>query len=155
MIIVRCRQADRDSLKKVKINPEDLKDNGDDYLDVRILKPWGHEKERYRDEDVSVWWLDIRPDKETSMHCHPNKTTLLHVVSGRGWLLTLHGEFKLSEGEVVVIEKGAFHRTRSDSNGMRLYELETPPNKRDLVRLEDKYGRGQGYEPIGERHEAH
>lgn len=148
MIVVRCTEADREALARTLYDPEDLKNDGTNYLGIRIKKPWGHEVERFCNEDVSVWWLNIRPDCETSLHCHIEKTTLLFVVSGRGMLYTLGMNYGLSEGDLVIIERGAFHRTRADSNGMMLYELETSPNKRDLVRLEDKYGRGQGYERI-------
>ena len=148
MIVVRCTDLDRDSLARTLYDPEDLKDDGTNYLGVRITKPWGHEVERFCNDDVSVWFLNVRPDCETSLHCHIEKTTLLFVLSGNGMLYTLDKTYGLSAGEIVIIEKGAFHRTRSDSNGLMLYELESPANKRDLVRLEDKYGRGQGYERI-------
>ena len=154
MIVVRCTEADREALARTLYDPEDLKNDGTNYLGIRIKKPWGHEVERFCNEDVSVWWLNIRPDCETSLHCHIEKTTLLFVVSGRGMLYTLGMNYGLSEGDLVIIERGAFHRTRADSNGMMLYELETSPNKRDLVRLEDKYGRGQGYERIQETDHA-
>ena len=146
MIVVRCTEADREALARTLYDPEDLKNDGTNYLGIRIKKPWGHEVERFCNEDVSVWWLNIRPDCETSLHCHIEKTTLLFVVSGRGMLYTLGMNYGLSEGDLVIIERGAFHRTRADSNGMMLYELESPVNKRDLVRLRDSYGRGQGYE---------
>ena len=47
-----------------------------------------------------------------------------------------------------MIDKGVFHQTTATSNsGAFLMEIETPVNKRDLVRLKDKYGReGEGYE---------
>ena len=80
------------------------------------------------------------------MHCHPNKTTMLMMSAGTATLLTLNGTYQLKEGDLVVIEKGAFHQTKSNGEPVMLYELETPPNKKDLVRLSDSYGRGQGYE---------
>ena len=150
MIVVRCSDLDRDALSRTLYDPEDLKDDGTNYLGVRITKPWGHEVERFCNDDISVIWLNVRPDCETSLHCHINKSTLLFVVSGRGILDTLNGSYGLSEGDVAIIEKGAFHKTKSDLNGMMLYELESPPNRKDVVRLSDKYGRGQGYETINQ-----
>lgn len=149
MILVRCQNADREALQRVSIDPAEIADDGTDYEGVRVKKPWGHEIERYRDESVAVWWLHLHMNQETSMHCHPNKTTLLMIVSGRAIVSTLDQEHEIGEGAVVVIEKGAFHRTRAtNGNGVMLYELESPPNKRDLVRLHDVYGRGQGYEHV-------
>ena len=47
-----------------------------------------------------------------------------------------------------MIRKGLFHSTKATSeNGAFVFEIETPIDKHDLVRLEDKYGReGKPYE---------
>ena len=154
MILVRCLEADRKALESISVDPEAMQDDGMEYLDVKVDKPWGYETERYRNEEVSVWKLIINKHHETSMHCHPNKTTLLMVVKGIAELHTLEGQRVLTDGDVVIIEKGAFHKTISHSTPLVMYELETPPNKRDLVRLSDHYNRGQGYEKVGiEAHE--
>ena len=146
MIVVRCEEADRTALRKIKYDPRDILDDGTDYSKARVTKPWGHEVEMYKDESCSIWWLHIHAGQQTSMHCHPHKTTMLAIVGGEATLISLNGSYELSAGDMVVIEKGAFHRTRSNGQPVVLYELETPANKRDLVRLEDHYGRGQGYE---------
>jgi len=148
MILVRRTLKDIEALHGVKVSAAEIADDGTDYNGLRVKKPWGHEIEKYRNENVAVWWLHLHSNQQTSMHCHPNKTTLLMIVGGLATLETLNGSHELSEGEIVVIEKGAFHRTRSNGEPVVLYELETPPNKRDLVRLEDAYGRGQGYERV-------
>ena len=149
MIVVRCTEADRLALASVNYDPEELEDDGIDYDNIRVKKPWGHEIQRYHNEKVAVWWLSIHSGQQTSMHCHPGKTTMLMMVGGIGTLHTLNGSHELSAGEMVIIEKGAFHQTAANDNALVLYELETPPVKRDLVRLHDSYGRGQGYERIG------
>lgn len=148
MIVVKRTQADIDALESVTIDPLQMADDGVDYRSVRVQKPWGHEVEKYRDEKCSVWWLHLHTDQQTSMHAHPNKTTILTIVGGRALLSTLNEQHELSAGDVVVIERGAFHRTASVNGPLVLYETEMPPNKRDLVRLHDSYGRGQGYERV-------
>ena len=148
MIVIPCTKADKIALHDIPISATEIEDDGTDYTGVRIKKPWGHELEKYRDEDVAVWWLHIHSNQKTSMHCHPNKSTILFVMAGEGRLLTLGESHLISDGDVVVIEKGAFHQIVSEGNAVMLYELESPPNKRDLVRLKDEYGRGQGYERV-------
>lgn len=147
MIVVKCTDLDRKALEGISIKPEEIEDDGFDWHEVLVKKPWGHEIERYRDERVSVWLLYLETGKETSMHCHPSKTTLLMVIRGNVILSTLKETQHLAEGDCVVVEKGAFHRS-SSVGGAVMYELESPPNKRDLVRLHDSYGRGQGYEKV-------
>ena len=58
----------------------------------------------------------------------------------------------LKPGDAIILEKGVFHSTKSLSEeGIFLLEIESPPYKTDLVRLEDHYGREKfGYEGIAE-----
>jgi mannose-6-phosphate isomerase-like protein (cupin superfamily) len=147
VIIIKRTVADIEALHGIKVSAAEIADDGTDYSDKRVTKPWGSEKEMYRDDKLSIWWLRIRSNSETSMHCHPNKSSILMIVGGTAQLWTLANVYELSAGDVAVIEKGAFHRTvSSGGNAVVLYEIEAPANKRDLVRLNDAYGRGQGYE---------
>ena len=148
MILVKCLEADREALKKVSINPQQMLEDGTDYLLKLVEKPWGNEMELYIDEHCSVWRLNLASNQTTSMHCHPNKTTMLVMMYGIATVHTLSGTHSVKAGDMVLIEKGAFHRTESHDTSINLYEIETPPNKRDLVRLEDHYGRGQGYDYV-------
>ena len=144
MIVVKRTELDKQVLSGIEFS--DLEDDGTEYLGKKVIKPWGHEIERYRDGHCSIWWLHIDPHKETSLHCHPNKATMLLMRGGEATLHTLHSKHELTPGMVVIIEAGAFHRTTSNGGPVVLYEVESPPNKKDLVRFMDSYGRGQGYE---------
>ena len=56
----------------------------------------------------------------------------------------------------IVIDEGVFHQTEASSelpidpqseNGIWVMEIESPPNKADLIRMKDEYGRsGKAYE---------
>ena len=149
MIVVKCLEADREAIKTLRVKLDEIADDGTDYLGKRVLKPWGHEIERYHDEHCSLTWLHIHSHSQTSMHCHLTKTTMLVVAGGVATIQTLSETHTLEAGDIMVIEKGAFHQTSSGEMGVMLYEVETPSNKRDLVRLQDKYGReGMGYEHV-------
>ena len=148
MIVVRCTEEDRKALASVDIDPQEMEEDGTNYDNIRVKKPWGHELQRYHNDRIAVWWLHLHTNQQTSMHCHPDKTTLIFVVSGQGRLYTLTKDYELSSGELIVIERGAFHQSASNNQPLVLYEIETPPIKRNLVRLHDSYGRGQGYEKV-------
>lgn len=125
--------------------PEEVRrDCGTNWLGKIVPKPWGEEVEVYRSGLVSIWRLTLNPGCETSMHCHPGKETVLIVESGEAIVETLGGFQEVKAGEMTHIQRGAFHRTRTNIGAM-VIEIESPANKRDLVRLNDKYGRGQGY----------
>jgi len=119
-----------------------------DYSDVVVKKPWGMEFLCYRNKDVAIWLLHIEKDKETSMHCHPNKNTGFVVLKGKVELSFLRNTIKLKALDKIHIFRSRFHSTKAVSkDGAFIFEVETPEDKHDLVRLEDKYGRkGKQYE---------
>ncbi len=87
-------------------------------------------------------FLHIDHDQETSMHCHPNKTTGLILLDGVAEISFLTNKISVESLQKVMIRKGLFHSTKAISkDGADIFEIETPVNKHDLVRLEDKYGR--------------
>lgn len=137
-------ELDREALSGIAVG--DLSDDGFDYTGCVVRKPWGFEYQIAATKEKAVWALHLSPGSETSMHCHPGKATELVVVVGTVIVWGLVGHMLLSAGQRVSIPAGKFHRT-STADGAVVIEVESPPNKRDLVRLSDKYGRqGRGYE---------
>lgn len=128
--------------------PTDIDDF--DYRGVVVNKPWGYEYLLYDNPHVAAWSLYLKYNHKTSMHCHPNKKTSLIVISGEVVCSTLEGWLTRKPGEGIIIDEGVFHSTRAVSKeGAFVIEVEAPPNKKDLVRLKDEYGREhQGYEGI-------
>ncbi len=149
---VNLTSHDLEEVQNVKIDGSLLIDDFFDYSKVIVRKPWGYEYLMYQNEHVAVWILYIKSGFQTSMHCHPSKKTSLVILSGTAVCSTLQSEHVCSAGDGLLIVKGVFHSTRSVSEeGIVLMEIETPVNKRDLIRLEDKYGRvGKGYESVNE-----
>jgi len=118
------------------------------YEKTVVTKPWGYEYLAYQNDKVALWFLYIGHDQQTSMHCHPNKTTGLILLDGEAEISFLGNSFKCKPVSKTMIRKGLFHSTKATSeNGACVFEIETPVDKHDLVRLEDKYGRqGKPYE---------
>ena len=105
-------------------------------------KPWGYEYLIYENDEVAIWHLFINKWESTSMHCHPNKKTGLLVLCGGAKISFLNGHQKVFAGEKVMIRHGVFHQTMNmTSEILQLFEIETPVNKADIIRLEDCYGR--------------
>lgn len=109
-------------------------------------KPWGHECIAFQNENIAVWHLFIDPGQETSLHCHPNKKTGLVVLSGQARLHFLTDYKDLHPVDKIMIRHGVFHKTQNvGSEVLQLFEIETPVNKSDLVRIRDKYNRPSSY----------
>ena len=113
-----------------------------------VVKPWGHEYLYYQNDDVGMWLLRIEGGQSTSMHCHPKKNTGLILIGGSVEVSFLTGRQVLVAPQKLMIRRGLFHSTRAISDeGAILLEIESPKDKRDLVRLSDSYGRAlQPYE---------
>jgi mannose-6-phosphate isomerase-like protein (cupin superfamily) len=118
------------------------------YEDNIVKKPWGYEYLAYSNENVALWFLKIKKNQQTSMHCHPNKTTGLMLLDGEVDVSFLNNNFNLKPKHKIMIRKGLFHSTKSAKNKDSIvFEIETPVDKHDLVRFQDEYGRqGQPYE---------
>ena len=124
-----------------------MKTNDNAFYDSRIVfKPWGYEYVVFRYKKIlSVTLLQINNNKTTSLHCHPQKKTGFVLLDGKA-LIQL-GLWK-SERKIfnspskLMIRTGLFHSIKCISKKPLLaLELETPVNKKDLVRYNDKYGR--------------
>lgn len=121
-----------------------------DYKKVVVEKPWGYEYLMFENQYVAIWLLYLKQDHATSMHCHPNKKSSLIVLSGNVICSTLEGWTPRVAGEGLIIDEAVFHSTKAISkSGAFVIEVESPPNKKDLVRLKDEYGReNQEYEGV-------
>ena len=113
-----------------------------------VKKPWGYEYLAYESKHAAIWFLYIKYNHATSLHCHPNKTTGLILLDGQAETSFLNNSNKLNPTNKVMIRKGLFHSTKAtDERGAWIFEIETPVDKQDLVRFKDSYGReGKPYE---------
>lgn len=117
------------------------------FYDSRIVfKPWGYEYVVFRFRKIlSVTLLNINKNRSTSLHCHPKKKTGFVLLDGKA-LIQL-GLWK-SERKIfkspskLMIRTGLFHSIKCiSSKPLIALEFESPVNKNDLVRFNDKYGR--------------
>lgn len=115
---------------------------------VIVRKPWGYEYLVYKNKEVALWLLHINPNERTSMHCHPTKSTGLVVLDGSAEINFIADSKKLHAPAKQMIRRGLFHQTHAiGKNPVLMFEIETPVDKDDLVRLHDNYGRkDSGYE---------
>lgn len=132
---------------KSRMRPFPASENRD-FSNVIVKKPWGYEYLLFENEEVAAWLLCLNSGESTSMHAHPNKTTLLSVLRGTVNLRTLSSSTVIGVGEHGRIALGTFHQSSAIGNiDAFLLEIESPNDKFDLVRLDDVYGRaGTGYE---------
>ncbi|MEI6207207.1 MAG: hypothetical protein WCP20_10520 [Desulfuromonadales bacterium] len=119
-----------------------------DYESGIVTKPWGYEYLMYQSDKIGIWFLHIVEGRQTSLHCHPAKKTGYILLSGEAEVSFLKDSTRLTAVSKLMIREGLFHSTRAISpGGIYVIEVESPPDKTNLVRLEDVYGReDQPYE---------
>ena len=122
------------------------KNKNSHYDNKVVLKPWGNEYVIYRNSNkLSVTFLNINYKKSTSLHCHPKKKTGFIILSGKASIqLGLWEDNRKTYGapSKLMIRNRLFHSIKSLSKkGVCLLEIETPSDKKDLVRYKDSYGR--------------
>lgn len=142
-------QKDGDELERVRTEaPPTSLSQPEAYENHVVMKPWGYEYLLFENKHVAIWFLHIKKDQSTSMHCHPKKKTSLTILSGKALCNTFNRPNFLNCGETVIIYPSVFHSTTAlNQDGICMIEVETPPDKVDLVRLRDRYGReNKGYE---------
>ncbi len=141
-------EIDRTNLSKFKTE-ENKKIDKFDYTGIVVQKPWGYEYLMFENDYVAIWILHLKKGHENSLHCHPRKKTSMIVLSGKIRATTLTDWFELNTLDGLVYDAGLFHTQKALTDDVFLMEIETPPDKQDLVRLKDSYGReGKVYEGV-------
>ncbi len=145
---LKFSDKDKEKISSLVIDPATQENDLFDYSRVVIKKPWGYEYLLFQNNHTAVWLLSIDCGSKTSLHCHQNKKTGLVLLAGNARVTSLNTTHEIGAGQGFVIDKGTFHSTEAlSSEGIIVMEVETPVNKKDLVRFSDTYGRsGKGYE---------
>jgi mannose-6-phosphate isomerase-like protein (cupin superfamily) len=113
-----------------------------DYSQSVVNKPWGYEYLMYQSDKIGLWYLHIKHGKQTSLHCHPGKKTGYILLTGEAQVSFLNDSTHLKAVSKLMLREGLFHSTKALSeNGIHVIEVESPPDKANLVRLDDAYGR--------------
>lgn len=110
-------------------------------MNYYVPKPWGREYICWESEDCAIWVLEINENKSTSFHCHTEKNTGLVVLEGEVNLKLINSEYNFKSLEKINIFRGRFHQSTAVGGSAVMIEVESPVNKKDLIRWEDSNGR--------------
>ena len=111
----------------------------------RVEKPWGHEL-IWAETDLYVGKiLHVKAGQALSLQYHEVKDETMHLLRGRMRLLIgptadQLETIELAEGESIRIQPPTVHRVEAITD-VDILEASTP-HLGDVVRLEDRYGRG-------------
>ena len=111
-----------------------------------VIKPWGEEYNIYRNKKkCAITYLKIKKNLSTSLHCHPKKKTGFLILSGKAEVqigIYRKNKFLCPPMSILVLREGLFHKIKaSKKQDLYALEVETPYIKKNLIRLQDNYGR--------------
>ena len=107
---------------------------------MKIMKPWGYEIIIAHTDRYAGKILHIKAGEETSLHYHAKKKETIYLYKGAIKVETKNKTEILKTGGSIEILPGALHREKAIIES-ELIEVSTPEIN-DIVRVEDKYGRG-------------
>ena len=105
-----------------------------------VPKPWGREVWYANESEYAGKILEVTKGHALSLQKHERKKETMYLLSGR-LMYHLNGvDFEMNEGECLTVNPGDIHRVEALEDSIIL-EVSTP-HLDDLIRLEDRYGRG-------------
>ncbi|MFH0929860.1 MAG: cupin domain-containing protein [Candidatus Moraniibacteriota bacterium] len=134
-------RKDTSTTKKFRVK-KSKKAEDVDFTKSAVTKPWGFEYLCFENEHLDIWEFHLNPPESTSFHCHPGKDALKILLEGQVELKTMDRIETLFPGDIRLIKGGVLHQTTNNGKDVaRVLEIESPPNKKRLIRISDAYGR--------------
>lgn len=105
-----------------------------------VPKPWGREIWYAHEDRYAGKVLEVTKGHALSLQKHERKKETMYLQSGR-LLYHFNGvDFEMEAGQCITINPGDVHRLEALEDAVIL-EVSTPELD-DIIRLEDRYGRG-------------
>lgn len=107
----------------------------------KINKPWGQELEFVSNKRANVKLLEVKPNQMFSLQYHKKRAEEWYFLTDGYAQLGLKTR-KYKKGDVLIIKTGLAHRLIAKKKKVLVLEITFDKwIKKDIVRIEDKYGR--------------
>lgn len=151
MVIIDTKDAlliaKKDRVQDIKKIVDRLKtlERGEYLLHREVFRPWGSYDSIDAGEGYQVKRITVKPGKSLSLQYHHKRSEHWVVVKGEALVQIGDDEQLVGENQAAYIPKGVKHRlTNPGDTPIHLIEVQSGSylGEDDIVRLEDKYGRG-------------
>ena len=106
-----------------------------------VKRPWGDFKQFTLNEKSTVKIITVKPKQVLSLQKHKKRKEMWYFLT-EGYVQLGKKEKKIKKGEIVKVAKGKVHRIFSKGKTVELLEIAFGQfDEKDIIRLEDKYGR--------------
>lgn len=105
-------------------------------------RPWGEFITFAKNEMVTVKILTIKSGQSFSLQYHNNRSEEWHVISGEGTILIGENTHQVVIGQTHIIPPKTNHRITSTGKDVVILEVARGVfDEKDIIRIEDQYGR--------------
>ena len=106
-----------------------------------VKKPWGLFRQFTVNKKCTVKILEVSPKQELSLQKHKKRKETWFFLTP-GYVQIGKKKIKVKKGELIKINKNVAHRLFAKKTRVEVLEIsEGRFNEKDIIRLEDKYGR--------------
>lgn len=77
--------------------------------------------------------MSLQPQEEIGLETHPENDQFLRFEGGRGACFIDGNEYKVADGDAVIVPAGARHNVvnLSETEALKIYTIYSPPHHRD------------------------
>lgn len=108
----------------------------------REKRPWGEFVEFSRNTPSTVKIITVNAGEAFSLQKHTKRDEFWKILDGEGKIFIGDSISNLEVGKEYYIQRGTSHRIEAGSTSVRILEISFGDfDEKDIVRLEDRYGR--------------
>lgn len=105
---------------------------------IRDDRPWGY----FLKFPNNVKILAVKPGGSLSLQYHHHRDEYWYVLEGDAYVTLGKEELVLTKGQEIIIPQKTIHRLQAKESEVHVLEICSGiVDERDIVRLDDKYGR--------------
>jgi mannose-6-phosphate isomerase len=109
---------------------------------MKVKKPWGDFINIWREKEVNVKIISVKPGSRLSLQSHKKRSEIWLIIKGALYCQIKNRVRKMKRGACYLIPKGARHRLSAKKQGGRIVEISFGRfDEKDIIRYEDDYGR--------------
>lgn len=89
----------------------------------------------YTGHSLQLVLMSLKPLEEIGLETHHENDQFFRFESGNGKVIINDSEYKVSDGDVVIIPAGSRHNIINTSEGedLKMYTIYTPPHHKDKI----------------------
>ncbi len=107
-----------------------------------VKKPWGLEEHFVLNKKISAKILVINPKQAISVQYHKKRSEFWKILEGSCKIKKGNKNIKAKKGDEFYFPKKTIHSIQAYSKKVKILEISFGKfEEKDIVRLEDKYGR--------------